>query len=198
MDHKLAKSQARTIDPRRLRSRQAMLSAMLALLGERRFEDIQITDLTQRAGVGYATFFRHFDDLRELLEEVAGDQIADLLEMTIPVMKAENPDFEPGELATSTRALCGYVDAHRTLWRTLLTGGARDTVRAEFVRQAREWAGRYAVPDARIPIDLGTVCCAGSTIDALAWWLEHGEAHSPDAFADMIDRLIIMPFLSAK
>ncbi|WP_098105381.1 TetR/AcrR family transcriptional regulator [Novosphingobium sp. PC22D] len=181
-----------------MRTRKAMLAAMLALLAERRFEDIQITDLTQRAGVGYATFFRHFADLRAALEEVAGEEIRALLAMTIPVMRQGDPQLPSDGLASSTRALCQFVDARRALWRTLLTGGARDTVRAEFVRQAREWASRYSLPEARVPIDLGTVCCAGSTIDALAWWLEEGADFTPEAFADYIDRLIILPFLRER
>jgi hypothetical protein len=92
--------------------------------------------------------------------------------------------------------LCEYVQEHRVLWRTLLTGGASAAVRAEFVRQARAWA--HDPPVTRptvVPVDLGTVCCAGSTIDALAWWLEREEDHSAAQIAAWIDELIIAPFV---
>ena len=81
---------------------------------------------------------------------------------------------------------------------TLLTGGAAHSVRAEFVRQAREWAARMDEGPAPIPTDLGTVCSAGSTIDALAWWLGSGDAYSAEDMAGFIDRLIISPFVGAR
>jgi AcrR family transcriptional regulator len=173
---------------RRERSRTALRTAMLALLAEKPFDQIQILDLTGRARVGYATFFRHYGGTADVLHELAGDQIRELLAMTIPVMR----QFDS---AVSTRALCEYVSAGRSLWRTLLTGGAAHVVRAEFVRQAREWAGRLSDgAKTSVPLDLGTVCAAGSTIDALAWWLDEGRAYGVDQIAGFIDRLSIRPF----
>jgi AcrR family transcriptional regulator len=180
---------AATAQTRKLRTRAALRGAMLELLLERPLEQIQITDLTARAGIGYATFFRHYAGTPELFGEIAGDQIGELLEMTIPVM------VHTGSSASSTRALCQYVHDRRALWRVLLTGGAAQTVRAEFVRQAREWSGRFEGSKTSVPRDLGTVCSAGSTIDALAWWLEREDAFSVEQIAGFIDRLIITPFV---
>ena len=108
--------------------------------------------------------------------------------MTIPVMLESDS-------ATSMRALCQYVHDNRSLWRVLLTGGAASTVRAEFVRQAREWARRSERRDTPVPVDLGTVCSAGSTIDALGWWLEREGEYTVDAIAGYINRLVIAPFV---
>jgi AcrR family transcriptional regulator len=180
-----------TPDARKARSRSAMRQAMLELLGEKQFDEIQITDLTARAGVGYATFFRHYETTRDVLGEVAGEEISALLEMSIPVLKQTDS-------ATSTNALCRFVHDRRVLWHTLLTGGAAHSVRAEFVRQAREWSRRFGGGETSVPMDLGTVCSAGSTIDALAWWLDQGEAYSVDDMARFINQLIITPFIGGK
>lgn len=173
---------------RRTKSRTALRAAMLEILAEKPFDQIQILELTVRAGVGYATFFRHYSGTVDVLDEVAGDQIRDLLGMTIPV-------FEQFDSAVSLRALCHYIAEHRSLWRTLLTGGAAHRVRSEFVRQAREWSRRVGGGPTSVPVDLGTVCAAGSTIDALAWWLEQGQAYSIDDMADFINALVIAPFV---
>lgn len=175
-------------ETRKLRTRTALRTAMLELLTEKPFDQIQITDLTGRAHVGYATFFRHYENTEQVLNEVAGDEIHELLEMSIPVLQ----QFDS---SVSTRALCQYVYDRRSLWRTLLTGGAAHAVRGEFVRQAREWSRRFDGLDTEVPIDLGTVCAAGSTIDALAWWLERADSYSVDEIAAFIDRVIITPFI---
>lgn len=166
-----------------------MCAALLELLGEKAFDQIQITEITQRANLGYATFFRHYGAKEDVLAEIAADEIAALFAMTIPAL-------ERAERAVSCLPLCQYVDGHRTLWRTLLTGGASAAVRAEFVRQARAWAqesssGRVTP----VPVDLGTVCCAGATIDALAWWMERPDEHGAEEIAGWIDRLVILPFV---
>jgi len=173
---------------RKAKSRAAMHAAMLDLLEEKPFEQIQITELTARAGVGYATFFRHFSSTQELLDEVAGDEIDALLALTVPIGRS-------ADTGVGTLAVCNYVYAHRQFWRAILAGGAAHSVRAEFVRQAREWAARYDAADAHVPIDLGTVCAAGSTIDALGWWLERIDDFSVEEMAAFIDRLIIRPFV---
>jgi len=173
---------------RKKKTRTALRSAMLDLLCEMPFERIQITDLTARAHVGYATFYRHYDATEDLLNEIAGDQIEQLLGMTIPVMAQYDS-------SVSLRALCQFVQERRDLWRALLAGGAAHTVRAEFVRQARKWADASDRQDTDVPVDLGTVCAAGSTIDALAWWMEEGADRSVDEMAEYINRLNILPFV---
>ena len=178
-----------TAATRKLKSRMAMQQALLGLLRERPFELIQITDITSRARVGYATFFRHYASREELLSEIAAEQISALLTMSIPVMLRASS-------AESCLALCRYVHERRDLWRTLLAGGAAASVRQEFVRQARAWSvsqGKSAATS--VPLDLGTVCAAGSTIDALAWWLEQGSAYPVETIAGYIDKMIISPFV---
>ena len=189
MDHTEVKSAASGFaDARKRRTRAALRSAMLDLLTRKSFEQIQILDLTGAAKVGYATFFRHYASTVAVLEEIATDEIRALLAMTIPV-------FQHTDSVATVRALCQYVFARRLLWRTLLTGGAAHSVRAEFVRQARVWSRDMVGKTTRVPQDLGTACAAGATLDALAWWLEGDLSHTVDEMAGFIDRLIITPFV---
>ena len=178
-------------ETRKLKTRTALHGALMELLAEKPFEEIQITDLTGRAQVGYATFFRHYASMHDVLNEIAGNEIRELFDMTIPVIQQY-------KTAVTLRALCQYVSDHHTLWRTLLTGGAAHTVRAEFIRQALEWAGKFEDGETPVPLELGTICTAGSTLDALAWWLERMDSYTVDEFAAFIDRLIITPFIGEK
>ena len=178
-------------DARQIRSRQALTDALLALLGEKPFDQITIREISARAGTGYATFFRHYPTKEALLSDVASEEIAGLLGMTVPVLRDSN-SYE------STLALCAHVGRHRTLWSALLTGGAASIVRAEFIRQAR------ALPQAMdrrkdwLPEDLGVVYGTGGTIDLLAWWLAQGNAYSADEIAGILHRLIIEPLVGRR
>lgn len=54
-------------DPRVLRSTQALGGALVELLHERRFDDITVQDILDRAGVGRATFYAHYRNKDDVL-----------------------------------------------------------------------------------------------------------------------------------
>ena len=177
-------------DARQVRSRNALTQALLALLEEKPFDQLTIREISARAGTGYATFFRHYSTKEALLSDVASEEIADLLNRTVPVLY-DSTSFE------STHALCCHVAEHRNLWVALLTGGAAGILREEFVRQARELPREFAPRKGWLPADLAVVYGAGATIDLLAWWLSQDAGdYSPDAIATILNRLIIAPLVS--
>lgn len=178
---------AEPTDARQVRSRKALNEALLALLEEKPFDQLTIREISARAGTGYATFFRHYETKEALLGDVASEEIAGLLAMTVPILD-EADSFE------STRALCRYVGEHGKLWSALLAGGAAGIVRNEFIRQARLLPYASRSKD-WLPADLGVVHGTGSMIDGLAWWLTQGTSYSADQIARILHRLVIAPLV---
>lgn len=178
-------------DARQVRSRKALADALLALLEEKPFEQITIREISARAGTGYATFFRHYPTKEALLSDVASEEIAGLIAMTVPILHDAN-SYE------STRALCAHVGRHRKLWSALLAGGAAGIVRDEFIRQARALASGISKDDDWLPQDLGVVYGTGGTIDLLAWWLGQEGRYSADEIAAILNRLIIEPLVGRR
>ncbi len=178
------------LDVRSQRTREALMAALLVLLQEQSFEQVTIRGITMRAHIGYATYFRHFSSKEALLGEIASAEIAALLAMTTPLLAAANS-------AKSSLALCRWIAERRALWSVLLTGGAADPVRREFIRQARELPASSAAPAAWLPADLAVVHGAGGTIDLLAWWLTQEKGFSVERIAAILDRLIVTPLLDA-
>jgi AcrR family transcriptional regulator len=178
-------------DARQLRSRKALTGALLALLEESAFDAITIREITARAGIGYATFFRHYPDREALLGDVASQEISSLIAMVLPILSSASS----GE---TTKALCCHVADHRKLWSALLTGGAAGILREEFIRQARALAQGMARPDSWLPADLAVVYATGATVDLLAWWLAQVQDYPADQIAAILDRLIIAPLLGGR
>jgi AcrR family transcriptional regulator len=178
-------------DARQIRSRKALNAALLALLDERSFDQLTIREITARAGTGYATFFRHYPDKEALLNDIAADEIANLLAMTVPVLYETN-SYE------STMALCRYVAGHSRLWSALLTGGAAAIVREEFIRQARALVEEARHGPEWLPSDLGVLHGTGSTFDILAWWLGQENDLGAEDVATILHRLVIAPLIGDK
>ncbi|MEJ5979294.1 TetR/AcrR family transcriptional regulator [Novosphingobium sp. PS1R-30] len=176
-------------DIRAARTGTALREALLRLLALHSFEQITARDICREAGVHYATFFRHHEGKQTLLEEIAADQIAALVELTLPVAAA-------ADHAAGFVALCAYVQEHRDLWKVLLNGGAGLAMRAEWLRRARAVAQAMPPTESWLPRDLGIVCTTGMIADTISWWLEQpDDAHGVDEVSRILSRLSI-PMLS--
>lgn len=60
-------------EPRRLKTRAALLAAGLKLLADRPIDGISIDDIVQRAGVAKGSFFNHFVDKDDFATAIATD-----------------------------------------------------------------------------------------------------------------------------
>lgn len=178
-------------DPRAVRSRQALTGAFLKLLEARPLEQVSIRDVVATAGIGYTTFFRHHASKEDLLDYVAAEQIRALFNLALPVMDAY--DVHSG--ATS---LFTYVDAHRALWCTLLTGGAAGTIREEFLRLAGEAAATQGRPDGWLPADVGAILLVSGTLDLLTWWLRQSKPWPIQRMVEILECVVVAPVIEAS
>jgi AcrR family transcriptional regulator len=206
MDHKYsfdgAKSSARlspgireykaVTDPRVAKTRAALADAVLTLASEKPFADVTITEIAERAGVGYASFFRHYKDKDALLADVADTVVDDLLPAMMPAMLDE-------DTLTASIAMCRFIDENRLVTRALLAGGAETMVRRHIVMRAIERSGsrptaetdRPAIP--AIPHELVITHCVAASLGLLSWWLDQGAAISCEAMGEVLNRLVMAP-----
>lgn len=180
-------------DARQVRTRAKLLRAMLVLLERGPFEAITVRALAAEAGVGYATFFRHYASKEALLDDLAADEIAGLLDEAMPLLSAENS-------RSACVALFAGLAQRKTLWRALLTGGAAPLLRQQFIAQARKLAAvsPAASEPADCPLDLRVTFATSATIEIIGWWLRHDEDLPIEQIAGILDRLAIVPTLAER
>ncbi|HEX4376204.1 MAG TPA: TetR/AcrR family transcriptional regulator [Steroidobacteraceae bacterium] len=179
-------------DPRSARSREALRRAFLGLLETKPLEQITIQEITSAAELGYVTFFRHHATKESLLNEIAADQIRFLVKLTLAVLDRSNV------LRTASLALCSYVDEHRALWTTLLTGGAAAVIREEYIRLSSEVAETRTPPDSWLSSEIAGILVVSATIELLSWWLRQKVPQSIEQIAEIHERIIISPVMNAK
>ncbi|MDE2597467.1 MAG: helix-turn-helix transcriptional regulator [Sphingomonadales bacterium] len=177
------------LDARMVRTQQALRAALLALLARKSLDDVSIRDIVAEAGIGYATFFRHFPSKAALLEEVVEDEIARLIDLSLSSLQ------EAGTLA-SCLALFRHVDANRALWSALLTGGAAGTIREQFAKAAAERGPQRIDHRSDIPMELGVLFGVTSTVEIIAWWLRQGPGFPVERIAEIHDRLVVKPSIT--
>lgn len=163
---------------------EALRAALLDLLKTRRFEQIEIKEITDAAGVSYRTFFRRFASKEELLEEIAAGEARNLLTLGEAAMGRGRPD-------RSVADMCEYVQGQRMLWTVLLTGGGASAMREEFMRVAREIAGAGPRINPWLPLDLAVTFVANGIFDIFAWWMGQPEDYPIENVIKLFNALII-------
>ena len=173
-------------DPRVTGTRLALSNALMELLNEGPIERITILALTCRAGIGYATFFRHYPDIDALLVELS-HALIDELRALLPVSVAEK------SMQANAATIVRFVDERRLLLRPLLAG-ASTAVQREIVSRAMAAARLFERPDhATLPQTLAITHAVSATIGVLTWWLREGDPYSPDQVAVFLYRLALAP-----
>jgi len=170
-------------DARAHRSIEALQSALLELVEHKAFEQIAIKDITETAGVSYPTFFRRFASKEDLLDHVAAEEVRHLLELGNQTIGGQDP--------RSAKLICEYVEAHRQLWTTLLTGGATAAMRAAFTREARVIAGTNERQNPWLPIDLAVPFVTNGLFEVLAWWLRQPDDYSAQKASALYDTVVV-------
>lgn len=166
---------------------------MLTVLEREPFEDITVRAIAAEAGVGYATFFRHYPDKEALLDDLAAGEISELLGKAMPVFVAKDTHG-------ACVALFEYISQRRTLWRALLTGGAAPILRAQFIEHARVLAANMGtdVSDDPCPVDLRVTHATSATVEIIAWWLGQQSEFAIDRIAGILDQLVIQPTVGER
>lgn len=178
---------AKARDARQVRSDDALRAGLLGLIARQAYDKITVRDIVAEAGVGYATFFRHYPSKDALLDAIAGEELDELMALTAPLLT-------PTDTRTSSLALTAHVGARREIWTALLAGGAASHLRAEFAKRA----ARAAAPDNRstwLPMDLGVILGVSGTVEILSWWLRDQPDTPSEQVAELLDRLVIGPAL---
>lgn len=170
------------------KTRAALAGAVVALVTEKPYADVTIGEIAERAGIGYATFFRHYPDKAALLADVAGALVTELTAIIAPALRAQDN-------AGAALAICAFVRERWTLCRALLGGGASDAF-SDFVLD--RVISQDLPKDVNFARDLPAELAAGHAtivvMYVLRWWLkQEKEDYDISEVAKMIDRLALGP-----
>ncbi len=179
-------------DARIVKTQRRLAEALVVLTLESGFEAITVRGLTERAGVGYATFFRHFVSKEALL--------ARLLEDTLQELSAELwPHIAPESGAFSPRAACiivfEHARAHADVYRALLRTGDVTELPERCLALSRSILAATFSPKVGsvVPFEVALHHLVNSFIGLVAWYLDADMPHSPERMGEIVEGLILEP-----
>lgn len=109
---------ARADDRRVQRTRQLLQGALLSLIQEKGFEGLSVQEIIDRANVGRATFYAHFDNKEDLLASGIDGLRASLKERQLQALsKGTTPD---DHLFAFSQELFVHANTHRDVFRAMV------------------------------------------------------------------------------
>src|SRR6266581_2933244 len=170
----------------RLRRTQTLLrEALIELIEERGFEALTIGELTERAMVSRAAFYRNYQDKYDLVEQIFEEAMSALLGAV-----GDLGQEHPAEIwVTFFEHIAEYERLYRALlgrsgspWfvrkmRAALSGLAKERGHLPHGPDANSRAV-HTFSDAFVPDLVSTMF-----VEAITWWLEHARPYTPKEIA---------------
>ena len=174
-------------DVRVRRTRRLLASALVELTLERPFEAITVRDLTDRASIGYATFFRHYSGKEELLRSMLQEVLSELLEQLEPHL-GEDP-------ADASLILFRHAQVNADLYRLLLRTGHSIDLLPEAVRVGVESIRRSyrSRSGGTVPFEVAAEHLVRSFVNLIDWWLENDLPYTAERMAAIFSAIVIEP-----
>jgi AcrR family transcriptional regulator len=176
-------------DRRIQRTRRMLREALVDLIPEKGFDAIKIRDVTERADIAYATFFRHYDSLEELL----GEQV----ELVIRDLEASARGSDGDRREAEGVLVFRHVEANQKLFGSLLGKNSSRAVVSRLKEVMIEIVRPYAlahyeqVKSPLIPMEVVLNHVAAAIWELVTWWVTHDMPYPADRMAQIYDELVI-------
>ena len=171
------------LDRRVVRTRQSLSVALVSLALEFGYEAITIKMLTQHAGIGYATFFRHFKSKDDLLLHVLRSGLGVMMDLL-------RPEMTPYERALITYAVIKKDPGIFSLFANLPRDHKVITIVFEIIFDSVKT--RYVSRDESfIPKEVAINHLITSIIELIRWWVDHDMKYTIEQMATIQSELIV-------
>ncbi|HYW74871.1 MAG TPA: TetR/AcrR family transcriptional regulator [Pyrinomonadaceae bacterium] len=182
------KPKKKTSDRRTRRTRNKVSGALVDLIKEKRFDDITVQNLIDRAGVGRSTFYSHFRDKEDAFEH-QWEAFSQHLANQIKWDQAGRDSFFP------VAPLFRHLQEEQSFYRGLVRSGKIDALLkrgVDYLTGNIETALNQILESREItvPIPVLSHYLANECFGLLKWWLDAGMPYTPAAMDQMFHRLV--------
>jgi len=176
---------------RKAETHRRLLNAAREVIAERGYHAVEILDITERANLGKATFYKHFankeDCARALVQQGFDALLAEILSA------AHTPPLSGAWVESSLRRIFEWAHEHRALLLIMVGGGASTALNAfgrSYMAQIieRTLLSDFAesAQETPIPPPLQAQIVTGILIQLLGWWLEHDTGYTAGDMARLV------------
>jgi len=181
------------LDPRVIRTRKLLKESILSLIEEKSFSEITIREITDRATLNRVTFYLHYDDKLDLLQD-ASYQIWDEL---VQSYSQYIFDLSPEASYSIILANFQHFQKHESFYKAVLK---RDGI-LPFVRSMEDYiyhsnlrrlqGSEEESGEISLEKELLLRHLSAGFVGVASWWLETDQPLTPEEMADQLANLYL-------
>jgi AcrR family transcriptional regulator len=175
------------VDRRIQRTRHQLGRALVELVEQKRFDDITVQEVIDRADVGRSTFYTHFRDKEDLFRK-DWEKFLDFLAQQIDWERAGKGSFMPIVF------LFSHLQDAQTFYKGLVRSHKADGVMKtgiEYLSHKIEPALSCRVKHkSAVPVPILANYLTNEMFVLLMWWLEQGMPYSPERMDQIFHELV--------
>ena len=162
--------------------------ALLKLLEKKAIDKIKINELCELSGVNRSTFYRHYENLQDVLGEIQGELIRN-------IPRPEGPPRNWDEVHAKIDAMCNYMYKHGSVLKVLFANYTDDDMTQSLVILYTELLGRH---QEELPVSghdedarqILITLVSGASYSLLKNWIMGRIQKTPEELADIIFNII--------
>jgi len=181
--------QEKTRDRRSARTQRSLSEALVELIKEKRFDEITVQEVIDRADVGRSTFYSHFRDKEDLFQK-DWERFLGCLAEHIDWDKAGAGSFVP------VVYLFRHLQEAQPFYKSLVKSQMTDAIFKSGVghlsrkMEAALTSRVRGNPAPAVPVPILANYLASELFALLQWWLDHGMPHSPERMDEIFHELV--------
>ena len=179
-------------EKRKQKTKEMAQRAFVELLNEKPYEHISIREISERAGIGFKTFYRHYTDKTELAQDITRGFVEQVYADFAPMLTRE------GTLKNLRRVL-EVVHENAATVRAIGRAPERDKLVAPVIQQAADAAKEMTpgypllTPLEALRRDLMSHHFAHTQLIFFFWWVENEMVVPSDEMLRIVAELVIKP-----
>ncbi|RHW34015.1 TetR/AcrR family transcriptional regulator [Lysinibacillus yapensis] len=180
------------LDKRIIKTKRLLKNSFLQLLQEEEFEDISITSIVERARISRVTFYNHYDNKENLLNEIIDDVITDFVNAyREPYQTLKN--FSIKDVKTTSLRVFDHVYRNATFYKAIVHSYLLTFFSSQLTLAIKKLGETdFRVSDSKINHDLYTTYLAYAIPGLIIEWVKDGMKYSPIYMSEQLMSIMIM------
>ncbi|MDR4888554.1 TetR/AcrR family transcriptional regulator [Fredinandcohnia sp. QZ13] len=180
------------LDRRIVKSKRAMKDALLALMNEKDFKEISISDIVREADLNRGTFYKHYQYKEDILHEIMDEVIDDLIQSYREPYKGVEI-FEIKKLSTSAVKIFDHVYKYANFYSHIVKTSTLTGFQNKFCSVLKELALsdlHNPLNDPKIDREIHANYQAYAILGMVIEWINSGFKYSPHFMAEQLLEII--------
>ncbi|MGN7388938.1 TetR/AcrR family transcriptional regulator [Sporosarcina sp. SAFN-015] len=181
------------LDPRVVRTKAMFEEALLGLMEEKDYQKISVREISERSTLNRATFYLHYYDKDELLQQMLDEALNDIRQ-SVQVKDIEFKYDSDNPHPIFIRLFNKMIEQNR-FYKIMLVQEKvpyfTEAVR-EIIETLVERATQYMLDDRiefKVPVEMSIAYITSAYLGVIIWWLKNDMPYTPAHMAKQLTRL---------